>query len=86
MASDPSVGACNDVNPLLAIIDHGSDAGLSTCNNGDDAPAVVGSPGLETNSIAQSNVCTPLNDNHCQDTYHWNGLDQRRIPFQTPSY
>ena len=57
MASDPSIGTCNDVDSLLAVVDNGSGVGPSTCNDGDNALAVAGSPGLETNSIAQSNVC-----------------------------
>ena len=85
MVSDPSAGACNDVDSRLAVVDYGSGAG-STCNNGDNILAVVGSPGLETNSIAQSNVSLRLNENHCWDTYHCNGLDQRHIPLQTPPY
>ena len=60
MASDPSVGTCNDVDSLLAVVDHGSGAGPSTCNNGDNALAVVDSPGLEINSITQSNVWPPF--------------------------
>ena len=64
MASDPSFSACNNVDPLLAVEDESSE-GDSTCNNGDNALAVVTSPGSETNSIAQSNVCPPLKNEHC---------------------
>ena len=60
MASDLSIDACNDVDSLLAVVDNGSGAGPSTGNDGDNALAVAGSPGLKTNSIAQSNVCPPL--------------------------
>ena len=60
MASDPSVDACNDIDSLPAVVDHGCAAGPSTCKNGDHALAVVDSPGLETNSITHSNVWPPL--------------------------
>ena len=62
MASDLSVGACSDVDSLLATVGHGSCVGPSTSNTGDNALAVVDCPGLETNSIAQSNVCPPLSE------------------------
>ena len=59
MASDPSVSACNDLNAIFAVVNHGSGAGPGTCNNGNNALAVVVPPRLETNSITQSNVCPP---------------------------
>ena len=81
MASDPSIGACDDVDSLLAVTNDGSGAEPSIYNNGDNTLAVVDSPGLETNDIAQSSVCRPLINNYFWDTYHCNGPDQRCIPF-----
>lgn len=65
MALDSSVGAPNDVDSLLAVVDHGSGVGSRTGNDGDNTLAVVDIPGSETNSIAPSNVWRPLNENYC---------------------
>ena len=79
MAFDPSISARNDMDSLSTLVARGSAVGPSICDSGDETLAVIDSPELETNSITQSNVCPPLNNNHCRDTYHYNGSDQRRI-------
>ena len=74
MASNPSVSAVG------AVSAH-NDVCLSAMVQ---ALAVVNSSGLEATGIAQSNVCPPLNNDGCRDTYHYDGSDQRRIPLSTP--
>lgn len=69
MASNHLVDAPSYMDPPSAVIVDGPDASASMYNDGDPLPALIVPLGLETNSIAQSNVCIPSNHNRCWDTY-----------------
>ena len=65
MASNNLVDAPSYMVPPSAVIVDGPGASASTYIYGDALPALIVSLGLETNSIAQSNVCIPSNHNRC---------------------